>query len=76
LSEIKELLELNTKPRATCEKVKIKTTQKIKEIEAKIADLSRMKASLEKLACACDASQDIISKIIMCSDPGTALCEH
>lgn len=72
LSEVKELLELNTKPRMTCGTVKIKTTAKIQEIDKKIADLSRMKASLEKLACACDASQDNIKqyKVQECFDVG------
>jgi MerR family mercuric resistance operon transcriptional regulator len=73
LSEVKELLELNTKPRMTCGAVKIKTTGKIKEINEKIADLNRMKASLEKLACACDASQDNVKqyKVQECFDVGT-----
>ncbi len=35
IAEIKELLELNTKPRETCSKVKIKTEEKIHEIEKK-----------------------------------------
>lgn len=72
LSEVKELLELNTKPRMTCGTVKSKTLTKIQEIETKIADLNRMKASLEKLACACDASQDSIRqfKVQECFDAG------
>lgn len=60
LAEIKELLELNTKRRTTCATVKQKTLAKIKEIDEKIADLQKMKSSLEKLSCACDASQDQI----------------
>lgn len=60
LAEIKELLELNTKPRVTCGTVKQKTLSKIKEIEEKISDLNKMKNSLEKLSCACDGSQDQI----------------
>lgn len=74
LSEVKELLELNTKPRMTCGTVKLKTEAKIKEIEEKIADLNRMKASLEKLACACDGSQDQIRqfKVQECFDVGTS----
>lgn len=72
LSEVKELLELNTKPRITCGAVKEKTLVKINEIENKIADLNRMKASLEKLASACDASQDTIKqyKVQECFDVG------
>lgn len=62
LNEVKELLELNTKPRMTCGTVKVKTEAKIQEINSKIADLNRMKDSLEKLACACDGSQDQVKQ--------------
>lgn len=62
LSEVKELFDLNTKPRVTCGTVKAKTLTKIEEIKMKISDLERMKSSLEKLACACDASQDSIKQ--------------
>ena len=58
LAEVKELLELNTKPRVTCGTVKKKTIDKIAEIEKKIDDLEKMKASLERLSCACDSKQD------------------
>lgn len=60
LAEIKELLELNAKPRLTCANVKQKTLAKLKEIDEKIIDLQKIKSSLEKLSCACDASQDQI----------------
>lgn len=72
LSEVKELLELNTKPRVTCGTVKVKTLAKVEEIKTKISDLERMKSSLEKLACACDASQDLIKqyKVQECFDIG------
>jgi DNA-binding transcriptional MerR regulator len=59
LAEVKELLELNTKPRVTCGTVKKKTLDKIAEIDQKIADLQKMKASLEKISRACDSKQDI-----------------
>lgn len=62
LNEVKELLELNTKSRVTCSTVKLKTEAKIKEIEDKIADLTRMKKSLTQLACACDGDQDQIKQ--------------
>lgn len=72
LSEVKELLELNTKPKVTCGAVKSKTLAKIEEIKTKISDLERMKSSLEKLACACDASQDSVKqyKVQECFDFG------
>ena len=72
LAEVKELLELNTKPRVTCGTVKKKTLAKIDEISLKISDLEKMKASLQKLANACDASQDTIKqfKVQECFDFG------
>jgi MerR family mercuric resistance operon transcriptional regulator len=62
LSEVKELLELNTKPRNTCALVKDKTENKIKEINEKIADLQRMKESLEELSSACDSGIDSVKQ--------------
>ncbi len=72
LNEVKELLELNTKSRTTCSKVKLKTEQKIKEIEKKIEDLTRMKKSLRELACACDGALDQIReyKVQECFEKG------
>ena len=58
LAEVKELLELNTKPRVTCGAVKKKTIDKIAEIEQKIIDLQKMKASLVQISSACDSTQD------------------
>lgn len=58
LAEVKELLELNTKPRMTCGAVKKKTIDKIAEIDQKMSDLQKMRASLVKLSCACDSEQD------------------
>lgn len=58
LAEVKELLELNTKPRITCGTVKKKTLDKIAEVESKILDLQKIKRSLEKIANSCDSSQD------------------
>lgn len=58
LAEVKELLELNTKPRVTCGTVKKKSLEKIAEIDEKIADLQKMKDSLQKISCACDSQQD------------------
>lgn len=62
LSEVKELLELNTRPRNTCAVVKNKTEIKLQEINSKIADLQRMKESLIKLSCACDSGIDSVKQ--------------
>jgi DNA-binding transcriptional MerR regulator len=62
LSEVKELLELNTKPRNTCAVVKNKTDEKLKEINSKIDDLQRMKESLVKLSGACDSGIDSVKQ--------------
>lgn len=76
LSEVKELLELNTKPRITCGTVKTKTLVKLQEIEEKINDLERMKTSLQKLANACHANQDDIKqfKVQECFSIGLDCC--
>jgi DNA-binding transcriptional MerR regulator len=58
LAEIKDLLELNTKPRSTCANVKQKTMAKIEEIEQKMEDLKKMRKSLERLSCSCDSTND------------------
>lgn len=63
LKEIKELLEINTKPRATCSLVKEKVSQKINEIDEKINDLKKIKQSLTKLSCACDENAGEMKKI-------------
>jgi MerR family mercuric resistance operon transcriptional regulator len=72
LSEIKDLLELNTRPNTTCAKVKEKTLLKLQEIDEKIKDLERMKASLTKLSNACDATKDQYKsyKVQECFDIG------
>lgn len=72
LAEVKELLELNTKPRVTCGTVKKKTLDKIEEIDQKIADLQKMRTSLVKLSCACDSKQDNYKqyKVQECFDLG------
>lgn len=58
LAEVKELLQLNTKPRVTCGTVKKKALEKIDEIDEKIASLQKMRTSLVKLSKACNSSQD------------------
>ena len=63
LREIKELLEINSKPRATCDLVKGKVANKIEEINQKIDDLKKIKNSLLSLSCACDLGSDEMKKI-------------
>ncbi len=63
LKEIKELLEINRKPRVTCELVKEKVARKILEIDEKINDLKKVRQSLARLSCACDESVDEMKKV-------------
>lgn len=63
LKEIKEMLEINTKPRATCELVKEKVSKKIFEIDQKILDLKQMKKSLSEISDACDTGKSEMKKI-------------
>lgn len=53
LTEIKELLNLKMGPKATCADVKRKADEKIKEVEAKITDLKRIKKALNQLTNQC-----------------------
>lgn len=55
LKEIGELLRLRVRNSAACETVARKTRQKIDLVQQRIADLQRMKRSLEGLASACAA---------------------
>lgn len=58
LAEIKQLLSLRTeKDNHTCEEVKQYTGNKIEEIDAKIADLNKMKYALTNLHKACCGGQ-------------------
>ncbi len=57
LREIKELLELRTSPTTTCEEVRHHAEAKIAAIEAKIAELQRVKQALEELAASCYGSE-------------------
>lgn len=63
LKEIKELLEINTKPRSTCDLVKDKVSKKILEIDEKIKDLKHVKKSLMELSVACDVGSIEMKKI-------------
>ena len=54
LNEIKELLFLRHDPHATKADIKNRTLTKIKDIEKKISDLTRIKTGLEHLALSCD----------------------
>jgi len=58
LSEVRELLELNTRPRTTCASVKKKSLEKLAEIDQKIKDLQQMRDALAHLTCVCDESKD------------------
>lgn len=53
LAEIRELLDLSMGPKTTCADVKRKTLEKIKEIDAKISDLKRIKRALNRLTNQC-----------------------
>lgn len=53
LAEIKELLNLSVGPKATCADVKRKAVEKIKEVDAKISDLKRIRKALNRLTDQC-----------------------
>lgn len=57
LKEIKDLLELNTNPKATCDDVKQKAESKLQEVKEKIEKLEQMKKSLMDLSKACNVGK-------------------
>jgi Zn(II)-responsive transcriptional regulator len=56
LGEIRELLALRVDRTKTCGDVRTRARAKIAEIDARIADLARMKAALDRLAATCAGS--------------------
>ena len=56
LKEVKELMDLDRNSGRTCRTVAEKAVGKIAEIECKIADLQKMKGSLEELTRSCKKS--------------------
>ncbi len=53
LREIQELLTLRVAPGTTCGDVRERATEKLTQIEGKLASLRRMQAALRRLAAAC-----------------------
>ena len=53
LNEIGELLSLRMQPGTTCADIREKTRQKIAVVDARIADLTRIRGALMKLAASC-----------------------
>jgi len=55
LDEISELMALRLHPQGhTCEEVKQRTERKLQTVNEKLAELNRIRASLELLSAACD----------------------
>jgi Hg(II)-responsive transcriptional regulator len=71
LREIKELLALREVPRATCGDVVVLARRKVAEIDAKINDLSAMRAALVRLLQGCSGTAPIAQCPIIESLAGT-----
>ena len=56
LREIRELLALRVEPGATCGTVQARVREKVARVEAKIAELERIRDALEALAEACSGT--------------------
>lgn len=61
LKEVQELLNLNTNPKATCGDVQVLSELKLKEVEAKIKDLEKIKTALKKIDRACAKSKEAVA---------------
>jgi MerR family copper efflux transcriptional regulator len=54
LAEIEDLLSLRVDPSNSCEEVRRRASERIAEVEAKIADLERIRGALLAVTAACD----------------------
>lgn len=69
LKEISQLMALRLTPRSNCTEVKKKAVSKLEEINQKIADLQRMRATLKEVTEACEESKPILTcPILTCFD--------
>jgi MerR family transcriptional regulator, copper efflux regulator len=55
LSEVRDLLELRVAPGRTAEDVRRRAEEKMKDVEARIAELEEIREALGRLVAACDA---------------------
>ena len=67
LKEIEELIALRHKPGATCGDVRGQAEEKIRNIEEKIHDLSKMKEALLELTCQCSGDGPVTECPILTS---------
>jgi MerR family mercuric resistance operon transcriptional regulator len=72
LREIKDILDLNTNPKATCTDMRLKADAKVVEVESKLKDLKRMLKALRELASACGESKQAASacQVMNCFEAG------
>lgn len=59
LKEIKELLCLRKKPGTSCTEIKLRSLEKIEEVEKKIQDLEKIKQALSLMVIRCSGSGDL-----------------
>lgn len=78
LKETKELLEMEVCSKSTRPVFQKKATAKIKEIDEKIADLERMRASLKKFATACGSKNTSIQAcgLLSCFEQSWECCDE
>lgn len=62
LNEVGELLALSGNPEASAADIKALTKAKIEDVEARIADLQRMRSALSELECRCPGQSGMRSE--------------
>ncbi|MCU7939118.1 MAG: heavy metal-responsive transcriptional regulator [gamma proteobacterium symbiont of Bathyaustriella thionipta] len=59
LKNIGELLSLRQEPGTSCTDIKLRTTEKIEEVDQKIRDLTRIREALARMVMKCTGSNEI-----------------
>lgn len=59
LKDIGELLKLRREPGTTCADIKLRTLEKINEVDQKIKDLQKIKESLEQMVLRCSDTGEL-----------------
>jgi DNA-binding transcriptional MerR regulator len=77
LKEISELIRLEADSHSQCGDVQERAQDKVRAVDAKLAELTRMRAELLRLATQCESTQSLAEcGLINCLSSATDCCAH